>query len=699
MKEPQIRLFTVLLGIAAVAGWIFGFDRMAALNDVRKQTGSVEVLRSVMKAQESVLVWEHLLYNPGGRSLEKMFGTLRKVIEDLAAVEGNDARYWEARAHLGMLQYDSAIEALGRCTDPISPDVRILEARVRFNDLQLAQMQLQYVMGAAHIRARRNDQLNPKRDETVKAYQAAANTPGITAHDKAVCDAMAIWLRLPVTPDKEERERLKGDLDRRVKGADFLGDGTDPMVVLLVGGTQTAVQRMSGDYVVLLNHIGTMHRNLGPESAVTAENYEDWFQTRWKPAFDLATATTNVLPGRPEAYTLRGILWNGQARRLDSFDAHRAGQCYTEAFEDFTRALKRAQELDMDTEPFATNLAAGNFHVGAYLLAMRRVAEARTRLALGVEGAAEIINEVDRDHAGALYILARADQLLAEAGDRIEIRLPQSIDVFKLVLEKGDPNDIELRLYYGLALNQRGYIRLEMGREKTVEASVEDFNLAIEVIQPLLAAEPPHRKAYDITGRAYLGKGRALSVLPEESRDGEDPEVAYEESIKKLDVNVTSTRGAPDATYVAGEARFYKGLAEAESDEKVDPVESLDDAIKHFQAVAQLVPKHALANMMIGLCYQRSAHFRKEAGQPKNKIREQVDAAVKAFDRAIEINDKYVDAYVLRGQVHLLIDKLDKTKADFEKAWTLDPRRKQELLLIIATHGSSSGPPNGGRNP
>ncbi len=58
------------------------------------------------------------------------------------------------------------------------------------------------------------------------------------------------------------------------------------------------------------------------------------------------------------------------------------------------------------------------------------------------------------------------------------------------------------------------------------------------------------------------------------------------------------------------------------------------------------------------------------------------EEAIHQYNRAIEIKDDYIGAYVYRGRCYSLTDKIDKAEADYKKALELDPKEKEALFNL-----------------
>ena len=54
-------------------------------------------------------------------------------------------------------------------------------------------------------------------------------------------------------------------------------------------------------------------------------------------------------------------------------------------------------------------------------------------------------------------------------------------------------------------------------------------------------------------------------------------------------------------------------------------------------------------------------------------LKEDYDSAIEQFNKVIEMDEKFVDAYTLRGNCYLALKKNDEAVKDFSKAIEIDP--------------------------
>lgn len=650
----------IALGLVAAGAVFLAIDRCATVRDLRTESEAARSLRTVMAAQREILQWERHLFNPGGTVLAEAEEPLHRALTGLAGVEGNEARYWEARAHLDRMNYDEAVSAVNRCSPPVPADALVLKARALRARFRLRLLQLQFVYGGAHMAGFQERTLAPMRDEAREAFEAAAASAGISPHDRLLCGVSALQLAVPQTREMQQR------IAERIADPAFQ-DPSDPEVERALGDSATAAQRTPGDYLVVLEHVAALHDRLValPSSETQAR------ALLLSEAMRYAESAAAYRPDRPEVFSLRGFLWKEQARRA-SEQPERAGAFLVEAVEDFDRARDRARTAGVPMDAFHANRAGAYLMLADHLIRTGRAADAPSKLDLATEAAREAL-KLDAKNLSAVYAHARADHLLAGLGAGLAVRLPRAIAGLEEVLAGGDPGHVETRLHLGEALNHRGTINRGSSAPEALRAAAADFDRSAELMTEVLEARPDQLRARQLRAVARLGRARAAESL------GEDAEAAYAAALEEFDAVVEARPGDAGSVYDSGEAHFWSGLYRAGRAD-ADPIDFLAAAMERFERSAV----GAQASLMLATCRHQSASYRKLKNQD---FAPQAELALGDVERAIGSDPRYADAYLVRGGLRALLGRVEEARADYEQVAQLDPARRAAMDEKIRTLG------------
>ncbi|CAH1788409.1 unnamed protein product [Owenia fusiformis] len=176
----------------------------------------------------------------------------------------------------------------------------------------------------------------------------------------------------------------------------------------------------------------------------------------------------------------------------------------------------------------------------------------------------------------------------------------------------------------------------------------------------------------------------------------------YQEAQELANEIVQSDRMNPDAVYVRGMCLYYQ--------------DSVDKAFQHFQQVLRLAPDHAPAKQIYKKA--KSLLAKKEEGNtaykankletayllytealaidPDNKFTNsklynnratvcaklgKTEQAIEDCDKAIELDDNYLKAYMRRAKCYLDSEQYEEAVRDYEKIYKLDKSRENKKCL------------------
>lgn len=462
--------------------------------------------------------------------------------------------------------------------------------------------------------------------------------------------------------DAHMEKRLVAELEPLQKAAAAATEGvelTGSLGERLRGGAP-------GDYTLLLIQIGDEFRKLLGVEVRSAQELEQW-RTAMGSLLQALDGAVSIQPSRPEAYAYRGIVrhrivFKGGAKAeevLPMLDA---------ALKDFERAKEKAQALGLPMDAFRCNVAGAQLAYAEQQVAAGGMLEAASKIQSALENAGAVAT-ADATHAAAFYIIARAFHL--------QNALDNACKAYEKTLDHGNADDVQTRMHYTAALNDLGFGLLDVRREDAVKAAAAAFGRSLELLAPILEAQADSALATVRRGQARLGKGRAQMMLRENADE------AFKGALEDIGRVATARPDDVDALYNDAEAKLWHGMYVAERD-KVDPFEPLEPAVAACGAVLAKEPKRVQAYLLRSECRKASALFRQEKGTEYKPLL--VEALADA-EAAIVANDKYVDAWLLAGELHALDGNAAAAKEAYASVAELEPRLKDEMERRIKALG------------
>src|SRR6266481_6790746 len=209
---------------------------------------------------------------------------------------------------------------------------------------------------------------------------------------------------------------------------------------------------------------------------------------------------------------------------------------------------------------------------------------------------------------------------------------------------------IELDPKNASAFNNRGNIKKSKG---DLDGAIADFSSAIE-INPKLAV------AYKNRGETKQAKGNAAGAKEDLKRAGElDPELMSKESVADSISNRAASASPAPSSPGTGGPNLKQAERYYESGLKKQQAGNLDGAIAAYSRAIELNPNYTEA-------YNNRGNVK--------GAKEDHDGAIADLNHAIELNPKYAKAYYNRGNVKGDKGDHDGAIADFDRAIELDPK-------------------------
>jgi len=150
-----------------------------------------------------------------------------------------------------------------------------------------------------------------------------------------------------------------------------------------------------------------------------------------------------------------------------------------------------------------------------------------------------------------------------------------------------------------------------------------------------------------------------------------------------LTFGITCTQSTPDESYIRGvgyaaRGKFLEAKEQFEKALKIDPFfEEAESKLKTINDVTeQKLKKETAIHIFQGLNYLYTDYT--------NGEKDGIDQAISEYNKALEINPKYVLAYLERGWAYRLKDYYEEAMSDYNKAIEINPK----YALAYRTRGN-----------
>jgi len=202
---------------------------------------------------------------------------------------------------------------------------------------------------------------------------------------------------------------------------------------------------------------------------------------------------------------------------------------------------------------------------------------------------------------------------------------------------------IEINPRFAMAYNHRGIVYDSKGQ---YDKAISDYTKAIEI-------NPKYAEAYNNRAVSYYYKG-------EYDKAWEDVHKAQSLGHQVHPGFLKALRG-PKGVAFASKGKFKEAKAEFEKALKIDP---FNGSAKRLLKVIEDVANKKIEN-------KTAIHFFKGVDYADKGL---YDESISGYNKAIEINPQYADAYNNRGVTFSLKGDYDRAIADYNKALEINPQ-------------------------
>ena len=212
-------------------------------------------------------------------------------------------------------------------------------------------------------------------------------------------------------------------------------------------------------------------------------------------------------------------------------------------------------------------------------------------------------------------------------------------------------------------------------------SSIDDYRAAIKDCDYLLTLEPNNDLIYSNKGSAYYHlKEYKKAIKSVNKAIALNPRYAMAYNLRGIvkDEMEWYNEAAMDYTQailLEPKAIFYNNRGVTRKNQG-----SYMLALEDYKKAVQLVPSYAMAHKNMGVL------FREFGQKTLATLKPNAYKAIQAFNKAIEHQNDYIDAYLERGLTWKLLGKTAKAQADLKKAQELalkDPENNADKLKNI----------------